>query len=134
MNNKIFNERLDATRALVTEHETRVNQGRCTSKEYQELSDNIVASLIALVDGVKKPLTDMLDKLGVEKCPVCSEHLIDDDMNICENCDYGVHEWCTGYTYNGDGEYPSESAYAICKTCYRPEDERQKAKDIIHGK
>lgn len=70
------------------------------------------------VDEAVEPLNRILEKLNTEKCPVCTEYMIDDDLNICEACNNGVHEWCTGYTYDGDGEYPAESACAICKTCF----------------
>ena len=83
--------------------------------------DELLKHIVSYAEDREKPLKAMLDKLGVEKCPVCAEHLIDDDMNVCEKCNYGVHEWCTGYTYEGDGEYPDESAYAICKNCYKPQ-------------
>lgn len=75
-------------------------------------------SIVAFIKQEVEPYKTMLEKLGTEKCPHCKNFMIDDDMNICESCNYGVHEWCTGYTYDGDGEYPAESAYAICKDCF----------------
>lgn len=85
---------------------------------------NISQEILQLIADEKAPLIRMLDKLGVEKCPICNEHMIDDDANICESCNYGVHEHCTGYKYDGDGEYPFESAYAICKNCWKQEESK----------
>lgn len=131
---------------LLSDEDLREKLGqlnKCVSGEHEAWDDDVCITVSGFIDlintqkklyaeSVKETLIKMLDALGVEKCPVCSEHLIDDDMNICENCNYGVHEWCTGYTYKGDGEYPAESAYAICKSCYKQDalrvEQRQRVK------
>jgi hypothetical protein len=61
--------------------------------------------------------TKILDSLGVDKCHTCGDYMADNDMVYCENCPIMMHESCAGHTYDGDGEYPSESAYALCQDC-----------------
>lgn len=68
----------------------------------------------------REPLVHILEKSGYQKCIECKDYYHDDDMVFCEVCDSlnedsGMHEWCAGHTYDGDGEYPSENAYALCK-------------------
>lgn len=59
----------------------------------------------------------ILEKYGTSKCDECGAWAHDDDLAFCENCPRAFHEGCAGHTYDGDGEYPSESAYALCKRC-----------------
>jgi len=66
----------------------------------------------------RKPLEEILDEQGWNRCDECNDFLPINDECLCENCDAMFHEGCAGYTYDGDGEYPSESAYAICKKCF----------------
>lgn len=62
-----------------------------------------------------KQYAEMLDDLGVNRCDECKDFLPTNDECLCENCDSMFHEGCAGYVYKGDGEYPAESAYALCK-------------------
>lgn len=72
------------------------------------------------IDEAREPLVRILDKADYWKCIECKEYYHDEDMVFCEVCDNnneesGMHEWCAGYMYAGYGEYPDESAYALCK-------------------
>jgi hypothetical protein len=68
-------------------------------------------------------LTRILDKYGTSKCDECHEYMHDDDTSFCERCPNAFHEGCAGYTYDGEGEYPSESAYALCTRCTNPQEQ-----------
>ena len=50
-------------------------------------------------------------------CSTCGRLIEPTTEWICERCDNIFHEDCAGYSYDGEGEYPSESAYALCKKC-----------------
>ena len=72
----------------------------------------------------RKPLEKILEKNGYQKCIECNDYYDDDDMTFCQACDdlgedSGMHEWCAGYSFDGSGEYPDESAYSICKKHFK---------------
>lgn len=86
----------------------------------KELTQFVMASRKAYGEQAREPLVRILEKADYQKCTECGDFYHDDDMTFCEPCDdagaeSGMHEWCAGYIYNGDGEYPAESAYALCK-------------------
>lgn len=67
---------------------------------------------------------EVIEMVGEEyDCTTCHRLIIPTREWMCENCDAIFHEGCEGYSYSGDGEYPSESAYALCKSCYTPKKE-----------
>lgn len=63
-------------------------------------------------------------------CSTCDRLIQPTREWCCENCDAIFHEGCEGYSYSGEGEYPDESAYALCKKCYKPDP--SKGYDITH--
>jgi len=73
----------------------------------------------------RKPLERILDEQGWNRCEECNDFLPTNDECMCENCDSMFHEGCAGYVYKGDGEYPSERAYALCKSCAEPKSPEQ---------
>lgn len=97
---------------------TIIKNSASTIVEFMHERDASRDQQIALA--ARKPLEKILDEQGWNRCEDCNDFMPTNDECICENCDAMFHEGCAGYVYNGDGEYPSESAYAICKRCAKP--------------